>query len=92
MCYMCPKSRHEKGFCIFFERKISFAIINVNCKYPRLNSFSLPCSIPLFALLLHLASYYLLLSVVWSPSSRPPFLALWFCSGDFISLFIVPAD
>lgn len=52
MCYICPKSRHEKGLCIFFKRKISFAIINVNCKYPRLNSFSLSCSIPLFALLL----------------------------------------
>lgn len=52
MFYICPKSRHERGLCIIFKRKISFAIINVNCKYPRLNSFSLSCSIPLFALLL----------------------------------------
>lgn len=59
-----------------------FEVYNCKCLSTRLKSFFLYSLHSSF----HLACHYLLLSVVWSPSSRPPFLALWFCSGDFISL------
>lgn len=79
---------------IFFkDTNLRCIIINVKSEYPHLKSLSfsrLPP--PLLHSSFYLASYYLLLFVVWSPSRWPAFLALWFCSGDFISLLIVPAD
>lgn len=69
-------------------------IINVKSKsagFSPSRSLFFPLSPPLLLLRLlhlprsslHLASYYLLLLAVWSPSRWPAFLALWFCSGDF---------
>lgn len=48
--------------------------------------------LPLCSILLSPPPPSLLLSVVWTSSRPPPSLALWFCSGDLISLLTVPHD
>lgn len=91
--YKCLNPDMNGGFAWFCKTQNSLRYIKRNAKFKYTHQVFF--FFPSFFLLhssFHLASYYLLLFVVWHPSRWPAFLALWFCSGDFISLLIVPTD